>query len=255
MTLTLLYTFATLFAFALAQNRPPPIVVPKSGDVWNAGERQTVKWSTDGFNVYDPSLKPLPGTIYIGHLTETGQQIWFNAPLAQNFTLADAQVDVIAPALPTAKNYFLVLFGSSDNWSQFFTINNPADPRGTGTFGTTITVTPAPPTTSANLTSSTSRSGSGSSSSSATASGVSASTTASPSKSLTLTSTAPSVGSSSSVSSSPSSFPSSASATATVLTETPTPSPTGGAGNGARGTGVDVLCMTTLIALTIFWSL
>ena len=90
----------------------------------------SVRRTTDGFNVYDPSLKPLPGTIYIGHLTETGQQIWcqctvhlnsvapsasrltflcpVNAPLAQNFTLADAQVDVIAPALPTAKNYFLV---------------------------------------------------------------------------------------------------------------------------------------------------
>ncbi|PIL27527.1 hypothetical protein GSI_10678 [Ganoderma sinense ZZ0214-1] len=131
--------FATLCASVFTQNKLPPIVVPKSGDVWTAGERQTVKWSTDGFNVYDPSLTPLPGIIYIGHLTETAQQIWFNAPLAQNFTLADAQVDVIVPALPTAKNYFLVLFGSSDNWSQFFTLNNPADPRGTGTFGTTIT--------------------------------------------------------------------------------------------------------------------
>ena len=35
-----------------------------------------IRRSTDGFNVYDPSLKPLPGTIYIGHLTESEQQIW-----------------------------------------------------------------------------------------------------------------------------------------------------------------------------------
>ena len=36
--------FATLCASAFAQNALPPIVVPKSGDVWTAGERQTVKW-------------------------------------------------------------------------------------------------------------------------------------------------------------------------------------------------------------------
>ncbi|KAI1798190.1 hypothetical protein LXA43DRAFT_13492 [Ganoderma leucocontextum] len=244
MTYTFLYVvFATLFAFASAQNKPPPVVVPKSGDVWNVGERQTVKWSTDGFSVYDPSLNPLPGIIYIGHLTESAQQIWFNAPLARNFTLADAHVDVIVPALPTAKNYFLVLFGSSDNWSQFFTIDNPADPRGTGTFGTTITVTPAPPTTSTNSTNSTSQSGSGSSSSSfGTLPGVSASTTAPP------TSTEAGSSSSSSASSSASVSP-----TATVLTSTgtSTPSPTGGAGNGARGNGAGTLYMCVIIALAM----
>ena len=35
---------ASLLASVCAQNTPPPIIVPKSGDVWKAGDRQTVKW-------------------------------------------------------------------------------------------------------------------------------------------------------------------------------------------------------------------
>ncbi|RPD79092.1 hypothetical protein L226DRAFT_239902 [Lentinus tigrinus ALCF2SS1-7] len=100
--------FASLFAVVCAQNLPPPIIVPKTGDVWKAGERQTVKWSIDGINVYDPGLNPLRGKIFIGHLTNNSRYIWFTEPLASDFTYLQQQVDIIVPTFPTAHNYFLV---------------------------------------------------------------------------------------------------------------------------------------------------
>ncbi|KAI0764947.1 hypothetical protein C8Q74DRAFT_1370834 [Fomes fomentarius] len=146
---TLLFALlAPLSAFVGAQNTPPPVIVPRSGDLWTSGERQTVRWSIDGINVYSPSLQPLRGTLYLGHIiNETSQYIWIHQPLASNFTYLQMQADIIVPAVPTAKNYFIVW--QSDNWSSFFTINNPADLQGTGSVGVNITVTTVSQTASA----------------------------------------------------------------------------------------------------------
>ncbi|KAI0717374.1 hypothetical protein C8T65DRAFT_115622 [Cerioporus squamosus] len=234
--------FASLFAVVCAQNTPPPIIVPKTGDVWKAGERQTVKWSIDGINVYDPGLNPLRGEIYIGHLTNNSRYTWFQQPLAVNFTYLQTQVDVIVPALPTAHNYFLTLVGQSDNWSQFFTIENPADPSGTGSLGTSITVTTAAQTAS-------SISASGSSTSSATsvsasmtgsATSVSASSTSS-TGSTSASATAPPSSTSASTTVSSTSTSSSTTSSATVLSAPSSSSTAPASGGSNNGAGANVI--------------
>ncbi|KAI0682217.1 hypothetical protein C8Q76DRAFT_323638 [Earliella scabrosa] len=154
---SLLYAFCAslLLVLASAQNTPPPVIVPSTGDVWTVGERRTVVWSIEGINVYNPSLQPLRGRLFLGQfLNETTEYIWFNNPLATNFTYLQQQVDIIVPAVPTARTYFILLLGQSDNWSAPFTINNPADPQGTGTLGVNITVTTVSQTTTISASSS-----------------------------------------------------------------------------------------------------
>ncbi|RPD65497.1 hypothetical protein L227DRAFT_214006 [Lentinus tigrinus ALCF2SS1-6] len=252
--------FASLFAVVCAQNLPPPIIVPKTGDVWKAGERQTVKWSIDGINVYDPGLNPLRGKIFIGHLTNNSRYIWFTEPLASDFTYLQQQVDIIVPTFPTAHNYFLVLVGQSDNWSQFFTIENPADPSGTGTLGTSVTIN----TISASQTAS-SVSTSASASSTSTATSISASVTGSTTS--TSVSSTSSVGSTSASVEAPPSSTSASSMTASSATSSGTSSATvlsvpsssstapasGGSNNGASANAISIVSAGAAVVLSFIF--
>ncbi|KAI0653921.1 hypothetical protein C8Q70DRAFT_553319 [Cubamyces menziesii] len=101
-------------ALVSAQTAPPPIISPRSGDVWTVGEIQTVKWSTTGIQVFQPDGKtPLTGQLWLGHLTNTsepgssGYWLWVDEPLSVNFPLSTGQVDVMVPEVPTGSVYLV----------------------------------------------------------------------------------------------------------------------------------------------------
>ncbi|KAH9896879.1 hypothetical protein C8Q73DRAFT_687577 [Cubamyces lactineus] len=215
-------------ALVSAQTAPPPIVKPRSGDVWTVGELQTVQWSTTGIQVFGPDGKtPLTGHLWLGHLTNTsdpdssGYWLWVNEPLSVNFPLSAGQVDVMVPEVPTGSVYFVGI-DKSDNLSQLFTIKNPKDPNGTGVEPSDITVTTVPfstasassnststQTATSALTSGTSPASSNGTSSGSATSGGSSNTSSGTSKTATVlsgtssTGTATSSSSSSSASSTP----------------------------------------------------
>ncbi|OSD08028.1 hypothetical protein PYCCODRAFT_1430217 [Trametes coccinea BRFM310] len=220
-------------ALVRAQLAPPPIIAPRSGDVWPVGSTQTIKWSTQGVQVFQPDGKPIPGTILLGHLTNdtggSGFFLWVETPLANGFPLANQEVQVVVPDVPTASDYFIAM-DISNNLSQLFTIQNPKDPKGTSAEPSTISVSTLPfssfsvPATGSAAASSSTTSASGSSgatassssgASSATSATSSAATSSTSSQStatvLTGTSTRPSSGSATSTGSgSPSSTPTNA---------------------------------------------
>ncbi|KAI9063627.1 hypothetical protein FKP32DRAFT_1676326 [Trametes sanguinea] len=217
-------------ALVRAQNAPPPIIAPRSGDVWPVGSTQTIKWSAQGVQVFTPTGVPINGTIWLGHLTNStsGMWLWVDTPLADGFPLANQEVQVIVPSVPTASDYFIAM-DISNNLSQLFTIQNPDDPKGTSAEPSTISVSTLPisafsasgtmssatsATGSSNATSSAS-SGTSSATSSASSSSSSASNRSTATTVLTGTSTKPSSASATSTGSgSPSSTPTNAAARA-----------------------------------------
>ncbi|OSD08030.1 hypothetical protein PYCCODRAFT_1430218 [Trametes coccinea BRFM310] len=132
-------------ALVRAQNAPPPIIAPRSGDIWPVGSTQTIKWSAQGVQVFTPAGKPIPGTIWLGHLTNStsGFWLWVDTPLADGFALASEEVQIIVPNVPTASDYFIAM-DISNNLSQLFTIQNPDDPKGTSAEPSTISVSTLP---------------------------------------------------------------------------------------------------------------
>ncbi|KAI0330335.1 hypothetical protein GY45DRAFT_764946 [Cubamyces sp. BRFM 1775] len=112
-------------ALVSAQTAPPPIIVPRSGDVWAVGELHTVQWSTTGIQVFGPDGKtPLTGQLWLGHLTNSsdpdssGYWLWVDEPLSSNFPLSTGQVDIMVPEVPTGSVYFLTRATTSASSSR-----------------------------------------------------------------------------------------------------------------------------------------
>ncbi|KAH9896898.1 hypothetical protein C8Q73DRAFT_789195 [Cubamyces lactineus] len=131
---TVFYTVVSLAALALAQIQShdpnPPVLEPHSGTEWTVGSTETVSWDTTGIIVTDPAGRPLTGQVVLGYVTADSQHLWQTQPLTAGFLLSEKQTQVVVPNVPSGK-YFIALEGDSGNWSQQFTIKNPAEPSGT----------------------------------------------------------------------------------------------------------------------------
>ncbi|KAL5482510.1 hypothetical protein ACEPAI_9104 [Sanghuangporus weigelae] len=100
----------------------PEIISPAAGDVWRAGDRVQVTWSTE-----DPPSQVTNSNGLIALRTPNGflhGPGGLNEPLAGNFSLFDGKVDVQVPDVPARTDYQIVLFGDSGNESPLFTIAN-----------------------------------------------------------------------------------------------------------------------------------
>ncbi|KAG1906596.1 uncharacterized protein F5891DRAFT_472668 [Suillus fuscotomentosus] len=117
---TFIFTLLALFSLSLSAPMRrdvfvPPIIYPKSGVVWIAGQHHNVTWETDGAPV---SITNGIGRVYLANNTI----IDLDHPLAIGFDILDGRVSVQVPSVPTGQNYSLVLFGDSGNYSPQFTI-------------------------------------------------------------------------------------------------------------------------------------
>ncbi|KAJ8455798.1 hypothetical protein ONZ51_g12332 [Trametes cubensis] len=262
---TVFYTVVSLAALALAQIQShdpnPPVLEPHSGTEWTVGATETVSWDTTGIIVNDPAGRPLTGQVVLGYVTADSQFLWQTQPLTKGFLLSEKQTQVVVPNVPSGK-YFIALEGDTGNWSQQFTIKNPAEPSGTPP--KSIVVTPVSSgtasTTSSDSTSS-AQSTSTSSSASVTitsgASTASRSTTSSGTASSTSDTSATSSGTSSgATATAPSGTTSSATSLATVLSSsssssaapTGTNSPNGAQSWKAAGSGVVIPAVGLFVA-------
>ncbi|KAI0330314.1 hypothetical protein GY45DRAFT_1323868 [Cubamyces sp. BRFM 1775] len=131
---TVFYAIVSFAALALAQIQShdpnPPVLEPHSGTEWTVGATETVSWDTTGIIVTDPAGRPLTGKVVLGYVTADSQFLWQTQPLTQDFLLSEKQTQVVVPNVPSGK-YFIALEGDTGNWSQQFTIKNPAEPSGT----------------------------------------------------------------------------------------------------------------------------
>ncbi|KAF8997913.1 hypothetical protein BDQ17DRAFT_1362831 [Cyathus striatus] len=93
----------------------PPILYPHAGTVWKVGQHHNVTW--------DVSDAPAQITNPVGQvfLRQNGLTQLSN-PLAQGFNILDGRVVIQVPNVAPAKDYQLVLFGDSGNFSPLFTI-------------------------------------------------------------------------------------------------------------------------------------
>ncbi|EIW55685.1 uncharacterized protein TRAVEDRAFT_50175 [Trametes versicolor FP-101664 SS1] len=115
-SLALSFLPAALVRASFADPPPPPVLSPKSGDVWTVGEVMTVRWSMDDIPFFEGDNKtPFPGTIYLGHLTDSdaGFALWSQEPLADNVPLLNKEVAVEVPNVPSGRNYFIMW-----NWGR-----------------------------------------------------------------------------------------------------------------------------------------
>jgi len=117
---TFILTLLALFSLSLSAPMRrdvfvPPIIYPKSGVVWIAGQHHNVTWETDGAPV---NITNGIGRVYLANNTI----IDLDHPLAIGFDILDGRVSVQVPSVPTGQNYSLVLFGDSGNYSPQFTI-------------------------------------------------------------------------------------------------------------------------------------
>ncbi|OJT07034.1 hypothetical protein TRAPUB_2065 [Trametes pubescens] len=156
--------------------------------------------------------------------------VWTVAqPLVHGFLIQNKQVQVVVPEVPSGK-YFIALEGDTGNWSQDFTIKNPAEPSGTPP--TSIVVTPVATSAASSTTTSAPASASSSTSESAPASTIttppgtssanasSATTSNNTSSAATSSSTTASASATANASSAPSGSGTSASSLATVISPT-----------------------------------
>jgi len=101
----------------------PPITYPHAGTVWKAGARHNVTWS-----IADAPQNITNGKGIIvfaqGGLMFENQTGGLNDPLAQDFGILLGRYEITVPKVAPAKNYQIVLFGDSGNFSPEFTITN-----------------------------------------------------------------------------------------------------------------------------------
>ncbi|KAH9896688.1 hypothetical protein C8Q73DRAFT_420484 [Cubamyces lactineus] len=106
---------------------------------------------TTGIDVWDDANHPLTGKVILGYLIDSeSQHLWEDEPLAQGIPFLQKETEVVVPDVPSGTTYFIALEGDSGNWSQLFTIINPAEPSGVAPPSSLVLSTPP-----ANLTSST----------------------------------------------------------------------------------------------------
>ncbi|KAI0328885.1 hypothetical protein GY45DRAFT_1325745 [Cubamyces sp. BRFM 1775] len=128
--ITTLAAFSLVVTGVFAVNAPravsPTIISPSSQDAWSLGSVQTVTWLTDGFNVTGVN-----GTVLMGYIETNGTVfLWKDQPLAENFPLADAAVNVRCPLnLPSARRYVVALLGDDSNISAVFSVRDDNDPQ------------------------------------------------------------------------------------------------------------------------------
>ncbi|KAI0826586.1 hypothetical protein BC628DRAFT_1419089 [Trametes gibbosa] len=251
------------FVRAGADPVPPPVLSPRSGDVWTVGEIATVKWSTDGIPLFIPETHaPWPGTVWLGELTDTssGFTFWALEPLADGFPLLNKEVQVVVPNVPSGSNYIIIL-DKPTNQGQVFTINNPKDVKGTGAIPSSISVSTLPFSTSTAGSASTMAAANTTVSSAPSSSALPSSVNAtSPGVSLSGTSTAPAPSSSSmgNTTTPSSAVPSGTSTTSTSSTSSgsSTPSASTAPVNGAirlggAGVGLGILGLSIMSWLVL----
>ncbi|KAG1720482.1 hypothetical protein EDB19DRAFT_571034 [Suillus lakei] len=117
---TFILTLLTLFSLSLSAPMRrdvfvPPIMYPHADVVWIAGHHHNVTWETDGAPV---NITNGIGRVYLAN----NSIIDLDHPLATGFNILDGRVTIQVPSVATGRNYSLVLFGDSGNYSPQFTI-------------------------------------------------------------------------------------------------------------------------------------
>ncbi|CAK5268006.1 unnamed protein product [Mycena citricolor] len=93
----------------------PPITSPTTGDVWTVGWKTNITW--------DVSHAPKQITNNQGRIMLRKANYTTPLILAEGFNITVGQVEIIVPSVITGDDYQLVLFGSSGNFSPYFTIS------------------------------------------------------------------------------------------------------------------------------------
>ncbi|KAK7690383.1 hypothetical protein QCA50_007041 [Cerrena zonata] len=128
----------------------PPITKPDGSTTWKVGDTVQVTWDTSGLpppaNVTNPTAK-----IILGSLEGTDENLMFDTPLAQGFSIFAGTVSFSVPDVPPKENYIVCLFGDSGNISPIFSITGgTASSAVSSTVASEISkVTPVPPITTA----------------------------------------------------------------------------------------------------------
>jgi hypothetical protein len=93
----------------------PPILYPKAGTVWKVGQHHNVTWSVKDAPT---QITNAVGQVFLRQngLTQ------LDSPLAEGFNILDGRVEIKVPNVKPGKDYQLVLFGDSGNFSPSFTI-------------------------------------------------------------------------------------------------------------------------------------
>ncbi|KAG2342196.1 hypothetical protein BDR05DRAFT_976609 [Suillus weaverae] len=119
---TFILTLLALFSLSLSAPMRrdvfvPPITYPQAGVIWIAGQHHNVTWETDDAPVH---ITNGIGRVYLA----TNTIIDLDHPLAVGFNILDGRVAIQVPSVPRGRNYSIVLFGDSGNYSPEFTITS-----------------------------------------------------------------------------------------------------------------------------------
>ncbi|KZP34629.1 hypothetical protein FIBSPDRAFT_942727 [Athelia psychrophila] len=94
----------------------PPVLHPHNGIVWKIGSAYNVTWNTTN------PPKQITNTIGAIYLRK-GNLTLLDDPLASNFSILDGRAEIKVPSnISAGKDYRIVLFGDSGNWSEDFEI-------------------------------------------------------------------------------------------------------------------------------------
>jgi len=113
----LLYLLLSLVSLVLAAPLDvyaPPVLYPSSDTVWKVGETHTVEW-----DVHNP---PEHITNQVGRIQLRRGNSTLPLILASDFDILLGSIEVVVPSVPPGKEYRIVLFGDSGNWSPAFAI-------------------------------------------------------------------------------------------------------------------------------------
>ncbi|KAI0636381.1 hypothetical protein C8Q77DRAFT_1092437 [Trametes polyzona] len=96
----------------------PPVLYPHAGTVWTVGQRHNVTWDTTN--------APVNITNGVGFILLRKGDLTTPLVLAHGFDIRRGRVEVTVPSVLPDKDYSVVLFGDSGNFSPQFTIDGPA---------------------------------------------------------------------------------------------------------------------------------